>query len=81
MQCTNNTSSLGAPSCNYPSLVINGAITAVYISVSKGYTFSNYKLYPMIRYADILDDTYEPYQPSVQEQIAALEARIAALEV
>lgn len=37
--------------------------------------------YPMIRYADIIDDTYEPYQPSVQEQIAALEARIAALEV
>lgn len=26
--------------------------------------------YPMIRYADILDDTYEPYQPSVQEQTA-----------
>ena len=25
--------------------------------------------YPMIRYADILDDTYEPYQPSVREQI------------
>ena len=23
----------------------------------------------MLRYADILDDTYEPYQPSVQEQI------------
>ena len=25
-------------------------------------------LYPMLRYADITDDTYEPYQPSVQEQ-------------
>ena len=24
--------------------------------------------YPMIRYADITDSTYEPYQPSVQEQ-------------
>ena len=24
----------------------------------------------MLRYADILDDTYEPYQPSVQEQTA-----------
>ena len=35
----------------------------------------------MIRYADIIDDTYEPYRPSVQEQIAALEARIAALEM
>lgn len=26
-------------------------------------------IYPMLRYADITDDTYEPYQPSVQEQI------------
>lgn len=69
MHCINNTTSIGSPSCNYPSLAVNSAITAVYISVSKGYTFSNYKLYPMIRYADILDDTYEPYQPSVQEQI------------
>ena len=37
--------------------------------------------YPMIRYADIADSTYEPYQPSLQKQIEALEARIAALEV
>ena len=36
--------------------------------------------YPMIRYADITDDTYEPYQPSLQEQINALTARISALE-
>ncbi len=79
MHCINNTTSIGSPSCNYPSLAVNSAITAVYISVSKGYTFSNYKLYPMIRYADITDDTYEPYQPSVQEQITALEERIAAL--
>lgn len=35
----------------------------------------------MLRYADIADNTYEPYQPSLYEQIAALEARIAALEV
>ena len=33
----------------------------------------------MIRDADIIDDTYEPYQPSLQEQITALEERIAAL--
>ena len=36
--------------------------------------------YPMIRYADIIDDTYEPYQPSLQEQISALISRIEALE-
>lgn len=69
MHCINNTTLIGSPSCNYPSLAVNSAITAVYISVSKGYTFSNYKLYPMIRYADITDDTYEPYQPSLKEQV------------
>ena len=35
----------------------------------------------MLRYADITDSNYEPYQPSLYEQIIALEARIAALEV
>lgn len=34
----------------------------------------------MFRYADIKDDTYEPYKPSVQEQIDALIVRIAAIE-
>ena len=51
------------------------------IVIRGGVTFNNVTFYPMLRYADITDDTYEPYQPSVQEQIAALEARIAALEV
>ena len=36
--------------------------------------------YPMVRYAEIADGTYEPYQPSLQEQISALIARIEALE-
>lgn len=39
-------------------------------------TYSNI----MLRYADITDDTYEPYQQSLQEQIKALEERISALE-
>lgn len=39
-------------------------------------TYSNI----MLRYADITDSTYEPYQPSVQEQISALISRIEALE-
>lgn len=34
----------------------------------------------MLRYADIIDDTYEPYQPSLQEQVTALTERIVALE-
>lgn len=33
----------------------------------------------MIREADITDDSYEPYKPSLQERIAALEEKIAAL--
>lgn len=40
-------------------------------------TYSNI----MLRYADITDDTYEPYKPSVAEYIANLEARINALEL
>ena len=35
---------------------------------------------PMLRYADIVDDTYEPYQPSLQEQINELTTRVLALE-
>lgn len=34
----------------------------------------------MLRYAEITDDTYEPYKPSVAEYIASLEERITALE-
>ena len=26
----------------------------------------------MLRYADILDDTYEPYQPSLKEELESL---------
>ncbi|MDE6789189.1 MAG: hypothetical protein K2J47_07720, partial [Ruminococcus sp.] len=37
-------------------------------------------IYPMIRSAEITDDTYEPYRPSVAEYIANLEERITALE-
>ena len=36
--------------------------------------------FPMIRFAGIVDDTYEPYKPSVAEYIADLESRITALE-
>jgi len=34
----------------------------------------------MVRHADITDDSYEPYKPSLQEQINALVERIQALE-
>ena len=36
--------------------------------------------YPMLWYAEITDDTYEPYKPSVEERLAVLEEKFAALE-
>ena len=53
----------------------------VRLIVKPGATINNVTVYPMLRYADITDDIYEPYQPSLYEQIIALEERIAALEV
>ncbi len=46
------------------------------ITIYEGYTAENLTFYPMLRYADITDDTYEPYKPSIDERIAALEAAI-----
>lgn len=40
----------------------------------------NATIYPMLRPADITDNTYEPYKPSLQEQINALVAEIAELK-
>ncbi|MBD5158892.1 MAG: hypothetical protein HDT23_01430 [Ruminococcus sp.] len=37
---------------------------------------SDKTFYPMIRYAEITDDTYEPYKPSVEERLIALETAI-----
>ena len=39
-------------------------------------TVENITLYPMLRYSEITDDTYEPYKPSVEERLAALEAAV-----
>ena len=38
------------------------------IDIRSGVTISNLTFSPMLRDADITDDTYEPYQPSLQEQ-------------
>ena len=46
------------------------------ISVAPGKQVENLTFYPMLRYAEITDDTYEPYKPSVEERLAALEAAI-----
>lgn len=70
---------LSAPDFGSGCRIENKTVTQVIISIASGYTANNLKFYPMLRYADILDDTYEPYQPSLQEQVTALEERIAAL--
>ena len=46
------------------------------IAIYAGYTPDNLTFYPMLRYAEITDDTYEPYKPSVEERLAALEAAV-----
>lgn len=46
------------------------------IAIYAGYTADNLTFYPMLRYAEISDDTYESYKPSVEERLAALEAAI-----
>lgn len=46
--------------------------TTYRIVVYAGKTVTNLTFYPMLRYAEIQDDTYEPYKPSVQAQIDAL---------
>ncbi|MBQ8725246.1 MAG: hypothetical protein IJY74_06225 [Oscillospiraceae bacterium] len=54
-------------------------ITYVAIRIQSGYTADNLTFYPMIRYADITDSTYEQYTPSLQEQIDELRSQIAAM--
>ena len=39
------------------------------VRIQSGYTVSNLTFYPMIRKADIMDDTYEPYNPSVKQTL------------
>ncbi|MDE5885100.1 MAG: hypothetical protein K2H29_08530 [Oscillospiraceae bacterium] len=72
----------------YPELTKNGLLfpkntklKQVYFqrtSGTKTVNISNFGV--MVRYAEIEDDTYEPYRPSVAEYIENLEARISALE-
>lgn len=59
-------------------VTVNGdyPYNCVRITVDGGKTFDNEIIYPMLRCADITDDTYEPYKSSVEERLAALEAAI-----
>lgn len=44
------------------------------LRINANAAFDNLTVYPMIRYAEIADDAYEPYKPSVEERLAALES-------
>lgn len=50
------------------------------IVIGAGVNVDNLIFRPMLRYAEVTDDTYAPYRPSVAEYIADIEARITALE-
>lgn len=52
----------------------------VVIAGNTGTVFENVTFYPMLRYAEITDGSYEPYKPSVEERLAVLEEKFAALE-
>jgi hypothetical protein len=51
----------------------------VRIKIASGCTTDSLVFYPMLRYAEVTDDTYEPYTPSLQEQINALTSAVEAL--
>lgn len=42
---------------------------AIKLIAQKGVTYNNVTIYPMLRYADITDGTYEPYTEDLQTQI------------
>ena len=48
-------------------VTFKGTYGEVKLRIPAGAVLNNVKYYPMLRYADILDDTYESYQPSVKE--------------
>lgn len=49
----------------------------VRLVVKPGATINNVTVYPMIRYADITDDTYEPYKESVDTRLIKNKSDIA----
>ena len=47
------------------------------IDIRSGVTISNLTFYPMLRYADITDDTYEPYSDNVDTRLTENKSDIA----
>ena len=54
----------------------SGAISYEF-HINQGKTYNNVTFYPMLRYADITDGTYEPYKESVDERIIQNKSDIA----
>lgn len=52
----------------------------VRIVIRDGVTVNDLTFKPMLRYAEIMNDTYEAYKPSITEYITNLEKRIEILE-
>lgn len=47
--------------------------------IKRGSTFHNETVFPMIRRAEITDETYSPYTPTLQQQIDEIRETIAAI--
>ena len=79
---TSGFSTLCVDSGSGADLTIASDITRIrcLFTVYSGQTVENITLYPMLRYAEITDDAYEPYKLSVEERLADLEEKFAALE-
>lgn len=50
------------------------------LRIKKGTIMSNHIFKPMVRYANIIDDAYETYKPSLQEQITTIENNIGDIQ-
>lgn len=64
----NNTTTYGDETGNGRSVVFDSEKYVridIRIQINKGTTVSNKIFYPMLRYADVTDSNYEPYQPSI----------------
>ncbi len=69
-------SGLGADTGNGFVFSTSADFVRISVRIGANVNVNGLTFYPMLRYADITDDTYEPYKPSIDERIAALEAAI-----
>ena len=68
---------LSAPDFGSGCKIENKTVTQIVISIASGYTANNLTFKPMLRDADITDDTYEPYKESVDERLIQNKSDIA----